>query len=162
MTVAEIPADATFVSNSEEVQHIREHLSLAPDEDFDSFFVRIGNGEYTDVWGMTGTVPFNDKNVYPVSLVRQLSTQTGTIDITPESVKTPEGAARVTKALKAWDETHAEVANLAAQFVDAHGAEVLHCMEMYEGACEDFRELRTAIEARARKQDEFLRVLAAR
>lgn len=103
MIVSELPADATFVSDSGEIQDIREHLAVAPDEDFDSFFVRSGNGEYTDVWGMTGIVLF--KNVYSISRVRQPSTQTGSIDITPESVKTPEGAARVTKALKAWDES---------------------------------------------------------
>ncbi len=162
MTVAELPADATFVSDSGDVQDIREHLALTPEEDFDSFFVRCANGEYTDVWGMSGVVPLKNKTVSRISLAQRRSTQTGTIDITPESLKTSEGAAKVTGALKAWEETHAEVANLAAQFVSTHGADMLHCMEMYQDACEDFWELRTAIEARAQKQDDFLRALANR
>jgi hypothetical protein len=85
-----------------------------------------------------------------------------TIDITPESLKTPEGAAKVAAALEAWQTAQAEVANQAATFVDEHGGDFLHVMQMYGPACEDFRDLQGAIDEMAERQHAFLVALAGR
>ncbi|GGG87039.1 hypothetical protein [Edaphobacter dinghuensis] len=70
-TVAELQADLVFLCDSAEVQDLREKLALSPDEDFDSFFVAIKDGDYTEVWGMPGIVPNKDRKVYPISLARR-------------------------------------------------------------------------------------------
>lgn len=67
-TVAELRPDLIFLCDSAEVQDLREKLALSPDEDFDSFFVGIKDGDYTEVWGMPGIVPYKDRKVYPISL----------------------------------------------------------------------------------------------
>ncbi len=71
MTVAQLPSHLAFVSDSSEVQGVREALNLSPDEDFDSFFVATRDGEYTEVWGMPGIVPENHRSVFPISLARR-------------------------------------------------------------------------------------------
>lgn len=68
MTVAQLPTHLMFISDSNEVHDIREALALTPDEDFDSFFVGTENGDYTEVWGMAGTVPEQHRAVFPISL----------------------------------------------------------------------------------------------
>lgn len=83
------------------------------------------------------------------------------IDLTPESLKTPAGAAKVTAAMEAWEATHAEVANLATFFLNRHGDDIADCMEMYGNAFhDDLRELREAMADRDQKQNAFLRALA--
>ena len=61
MTVADIDPKLQFVSDSQDVDPIRE---FAPE--YDSFFVDIADGEYTEVWGMYGVIPWNEKQVYRV------------------------------------------------------------------------------------------------
>lgn len=85
-----------------------------------------------------------------------------TIDITPESCKTPEGAARVAKAMQEFEDSGAALANAAIEFFDSHEEDLLHCMEMYEGVRDDVHQIRALIGARRRKQDAFLRAVAGR
>ena len=70
MTVREFEIkfpDLVFVSDSQDVEAIKEHFGNHPDiEDYDSFFVEVGDGEYTEVFGMEGIVPHYDKYVYDV------------------------------------------------------------------------------------------------
>ncbi len=87
---------------------------------------------------------------------------TTTIDITPESCKTAEGAARVQKAMQEFEDSNAALANAATEFFDTHEDDILHCMEMYEGVAEDVHQVRALIGARRRKQDAFLRAVAGR
>jgi len=59
--------DLQFVSDSQDVAAIKEYLqgfkamhellniSL---EDYDSFFVKIEDGDYTEIYGMAGIVPY--------------------------------------------------------------------------------------------------------
>ena len=68
MTVSELSNHLEFISDSSEVQTIRESLALTAEEDFDSFFVHCENGEYVEVWGMSGIVPHNDKQVFSIDL----------------------------------------------------------------------------------------------
>lgn len=72
-TVRMVPDGAQFVSDSQDVQPIREYLYAAmKDNDTrervgncDAFFVLVSEkcGEYTDVWGMVGIVPYLSKLV---------------------------------------------------------------------------------------------------
>lgn len=45
-----------FVSDSQDARAVKEHVGALA-EDYDSFFVKVGDGEYTEVWGMCGIVP---------------------------------------------------------------------------------------------------------
>jgi hypothetical protein len=59
MQVKDIPADFIFVSNSQDVEPLNEEFNT----DYDSFFVQVGDGEYTGVYGMSGIVPYNIRSV---------------------------------------------------------------------------------------------------
>jgi hypothetical protein len=61
--VDQIPGELAFTCDSTEVAEIRANFQLT---DYDSFFVGIGDGDYTEVWGMHGTVPENSRTVYRV------------------------------------------------------------------------------------------------
>ena len=87
---------------------------------------------------------------------------TTTIDITPVGCQTPEGAARVAKAMKEFEDSAAALANASIEFFDTHEENILHCMTMYEGVAEDVHQIRALIGARRRKQDAFLRAVAGR
>jgi hypothetical protein len=51
-----------FVSDSQGVQNVKDRIG--PDaEVYDSFFVATSDGDYTEVWGMCGTVPYLSKLV---------------------------------------------------------------------------------------------------
>ena len=83
--------------------------------------------------------------------------QPKTIDLTPRGCQTPEGNARVAKALDEWNASAHQVANLAAQFLDDAGPYLKFPAEDFGEA---FGELETAITDRAAKQEEFLRAMA--
>lgn len=56
--------DLTFVSDSPDTASIR--FDFGPQWDgfeYDSYFVAIADGEYTEIWGMCGTVPYLSKLV---------------------------------------------------------------------------------------------------
>jgi hypothetical protein len=82
------------------------------------------------------------------------------IDITPVGCSTPEGNARVAKAIKDFDDATAALANAAIEFLDTHEEDILHAMEMYEDVSEDIHQLRALIGARNRKQGAFLAAVA--
>ena len=48
--------DLQFVSDSQDTSAIRESLGEVA-TDYDSFFVRVADGDYAEVWGMCGIVP---------------------------------------------------------------------------------------------------------
>ena len=64
--VRNIPHDDSiiFVSDSQDVDAVKDHIGLADEYDYDSFFVVVANGDYTAVWGMVGIVPYLTKPVY--------------------------------------------------------------------------------------------------
>lgn len=67
-TVNNLGPDFQFVVDSQDVQAVKEHFgpdSLAAD--YDSFFVKIENGDYVAVYGMSGIVPYLSKLVRLVS-----------------------------------------------------------------------------------------------
>jgi hypothetical protein len=59
-TVACLDGVYQFVSDSQDVESVKEHIGKAA-ADYDSFFVIIGDGDYEEVWGMCGTVPYTSK-----------------------------------------------------------------------------------------------------
>jgi len=62
--------DLIFVSDSQDVQAIKEYFGNPPElEDFDSFFVKIEDGEYTEVYGVEGIVPLLEKDACKIELV---------------------------------------------------------------------------------------------
>lgn len=66
MKIKDIPDDFILITDSQDVKPIIEYLGI--DDKFhgvDSFFVRIENGDYTDVYGFSGIVPNLDKTVVP-------------------------------------------------------------------------------------------------
>jgi hypothetical protein len=63
--VSEIPENATFLCYSLEADSIKEDIGKIANE-FDAFFVIIGEGEYTDVWGIHGCIPYLDKVAYKI------------------------------------------------------------------------------------------------
>jgi hypothetical protein len=54
-----------FVSDSQEVKSIKENLGEVADE-FDSFFVKVGDGDYVEVWGIHGIIPFDSKLAFKI------------------------------------------------------------------------------------------------
>lgn len=50
--VAELNPKLQFISDSQDVQAIRE--SIGQGQEYDAFFVDVADGEYTEVWGMVG------------------------------------------------------------------------------------------------------------
>ena len=60
--VANLGQHLTLVSDSQDVQAIREHLGEDAGN-YDAFFVDVQNGDYVEVWGMVGIVPYLSKLV---------------------------------------------------------------------------------------------------
>ena len=58
--VAALPVDLQFVSDSQDVQAIREYLGERAGN-YDAFFCRVVDGDYTEVWGICGIIPFLSK-----------------------------------------------------------------------------------------------------
>lgn len=85
-----------------------------------------------------------------------------TIDLTPESLKTPEGAARVSKALDDWNNARVEFANAASRFISRHGDEIRSMLRRLneDSAYLDCEELEELNEAFTATQDGFLRAMA--
>lgn len=54
--------DLQFISDSQETEVIKSRLGRKAKE-FDSFFVRVEDGEYAEVYGMMGTVPYLNRQV---------------------------------------------------------------------------------------------------
>jgi len=55
----------TFVSDSQDVEAVRDALGAVA-VGYDSFFVRLGEGDYEEVYGMEGVVPKLCKTVYKI------------------------------------------------------------------------------------------------
>jgi hypothetical protein len=58
--VEALPQELQFICDSQDVEPIREHIGAAADG-YDAFFVHAVDGEYVEVWGICGTVPYNSK-----------------------------------------------------------------------------------------------------
>lgn len=65
--VADLPEDVVFVVDSQDVAELAHSLGCE-DSNYNSFFVRVNNGDYEDVWGMYYTVPLLTHPVYSVPI----------------------------------------------------------------------------------------------
>lgn len=65
LSVHELADDLLFLSDSQDVETIKDHIGKDADE-FDSFFVRVADGDYDAVYGMHGIVPLTSKPVWRV------------------------------------------------------------------------------------------------
>lgn len=52
--------DLIFLSDSQDTQAIRKHVGEKADG-YDAFFVKIADGDYSEVWGICGIVPVRSK-----------------------------------------------------------------------------------------------------
>jgi hypothetical protein len=64
ITVAALTADFQFVSDSQDVQSIRDMAGIDPDREYDAFFVVVEDGDYACIFGMQGTVAHYQRNLY--------------------------------------------------------------------------------------------------
>ncbi len=56
--------DLSFVSDSQDVEAVRENFgSDWHGREYDSYFVACGDGDYSEIWGMSGIVPYLHKFV---------------------------------------------------------------------------------------------------
>lgn len=67
MKVKDIPncSEMQFISDSQEVELIKHDLDIE-EKEFNSFFVLVENGDYSEVYGMFGIIPYTDNTVYKV------------------------------------------------------------------------------------------------
>lgn len=57
--------DLMFISDSQDVYLIKEYLGYQH-YSFEAFFVKVGEGEYEEVYGMYGIVPFLNYEVWRI------------------------------------------------------------------------------------------------
>lgn len=63
-TVRDIESrDVAFVCDSQDVAAIKSGLPKSQ-QVYDSYFALIGDGEYTELYGMFGTVPWHTRQIY--------------------------------------------------------------------------------------------------
>ena len=61
--------DLQFVSDSQDVEAIKNYVGIKPTDainTYDSFFVKIQDGEYVELYGMVGIIPYLDKEVVKI------------------------------------------------------------------------------------------------
>ena len=68
MTIADINNrdDLVLVTDSQDVAFVKEMYPQA--KDYDSFFVKVGEGEYTELYGFEGSVAALDKTLYKIEI----------------------------------------------------------------------------------------------
>lgn len=59
-----------LVDNSQDVKAIKEYFGNSKKlADFDGFFVKVDNGDYSEVYGFEGFVPYTYKNFYKIERI---------------------------------------------------------------------------------------------
>lgn len=62
-----IPPDAQLLTDSQEVEAVKEHFGNRPAvEGFGSFFVRVKDGDFFQVWGRCAGFPKDHSLCYPI------------------------------------------------------------------------------------------------
>lgn len=59
-TIANLPVHFVLVTDSQDVEATKEYLPEFA-QGYDSFFVEVLDGDYGQVWGFCGTVPYLSK-----------------------------------------------------------------------------------------------------
>lgn len=57
--------DLQFISDSQDVNAIKDFVSWRYGDltDYDSFFVKVEDGDYVEIYGMKGIIPYLEKEV---------------------------------------------------------------------------------------------------
>ena len=58
-----LPNNLQFMSDSQDVQAVRDYLGDDIASEYDSFFIEILDGDYGKVYGMFGIVPYLSREV---------------------------------------------------------------------------------------------------
>jgi hypothetical protein len=60
--------DLILVTDSQDVNSIKDYLGYKNSRSisFDSYFVKIIDGDYSEIWGFMGMIPYNDKVAFKV------------------------------------------------------------------------------------------------
>lgn len=53
-----------FVSDSQDVEFIKEYIGGRKIKEFDAFFVAQDDGDYSEIWGIYGIIPNLSKTAY--------------------------------------------------------------------------------------------------
>jgi len=70
MKVNEVPQEAEFVSDSQDVLILNKMCKV--NENYDSFFIIYNKeGEIIKLYGMYGIVPYNHKTVYEENIIKE-------------------------------------------------------------------------------------------
>lgn len=62
LKVSDLAPDLCFINDSSEVKEIKKLVGRRANN-FDCFFVRVKDGEFSEIYGMCGTVPYMSKEV---------------------------------------------------------------------------------------------------
>jgi len=57
--------DLIFLCDSQDVKFVKDYIGIEA-EDFDSFFVKIEDGDYTEIFGIFGIVPYLEKEIFQI------------------------------------------------------------------------------------------------
>jgi glutamate synthase domain-containing protein 1 len=60
--------DFYFVSDSQDVNVIKQHVNTKQVQQFDAFFVAQHNDDYESIYGIHGIIPFLSKTVTKITL----------------------------------------------------------------------------------------------
>ena len=85
------------------------------------------------------------------------------IDLTPESMKTSEGVAKVNSALELWENSKTNFANESVYFLKTYRIDILRVALNYTNdypMLEDFQRLLEDMENMLKLQEEFMKALA--
>ena len=59
--------DLQLVTDSQDVQDIKDYFGNAPAvEDYDGFFVKVGDGELDEVYAFVGSIPVLNKPIFEI------------------------------------------------------------------------------------------------
>jgi hypothetical protein len=80
-----------------------------------------------------------------------------TFDLAASDCANPQSAARVTKALDAFESSAAALADMATRFIEAHGSEIVHCVDMCDDVKDDIRHMMALVDVRRRTREALSR-----
>jgi hypothetical protein len=67
-TIQNLPHDLILVNYAPDTEVIQEHFGYPPELQYHSFFVRVENGHYAEVYAFDGCIPNLSKAVVKVEL----------------------------------------------------------------------------------------------
>lgn len=65
-TIADLDlrSDLDLITNSQEVEELRAYLGSKEADEMSGFFVKVQDGDYSEIWGFYGCIPYIHKTVY--------------------------------------------------------------------------------------------------